>query len=338
MSQSPATMRAMIVAEPGGPGALQPADLPVPQPGPGQVRLRVAYVGMNPLDAMLRRERLPWLPVPYPFTPGLEHSGVVDAVGDGVDADLVGKRVLSRLGLGGYAEYSIIAAAGLVELPPEMPLKVGAAFRGCTSTAWYALHASARVQPGETVLIHSAAGAVGAMAMQIARDAGARVCGLAGGPEKVAYAADLLASDEGVVIDYLKPDWVDHARAFAGEGGFDVILDGNGGPTSDINRTLVGVLGRIVHIGSTSGTPASSVPPAMMISKSFSEGGIDLRSVENKLGGTAEPLIIDAVVRGTWRVPISEVVPLADVAALHARLESRQIKGRAVIEVGGEDV
>lgn len=329
-------MRAMIAEHPGAPDVLQPAEIAMPEPKAGQVRLKVAYTGMNPLDAMLRRERLDWFPVPWPFVPGIEHSGIVDAVGEGVDTGLIGRRVLSRLAFGGYGEFSVVAAAGLIDLPDGMDLKTGAAFRGCSATAWYALHASARVQQDETVLVHSAAGAVGGMAIQIARDAGARVCGLAGGPEKVAFARALLGEGPHTVIDYLKPGWEAEARAFVGAAGFDVILDGNGGANAPTNWELVGVLGRIVHIGSTSGVPAPSVPAPLLIAKSFSVGGIDLRSVENKLGFIGEQPIIDAITSGQWRVPISEIVPLADVADLHARLEGRKIMGRAVIEVHGE--
>lgn len=329
-------MRAMMAREPGAPDVLQFAEIAIPEPGAGQVRLKVAYTGMNPLDAMLRREKLDWFPTPWPFIPGLEHSGIVDAVGEGGDSSLLGRRVLSRLGFGGYGDYSIVAAAGLVLLRDAMDMKTAATFRGCTSTAWYALHATARIAKGDTVLIHSAAGAVGAMAMQIARDAGARVCGLAGGPAKVAFARGYVGEGDHAVIDYLKPGWEEEARAFAGAGGFDVILDGNGGANAQKNWDLIGLLGRIVHVGATSGSPAPAVPPALLIAKSFSVGGIELRSVEAKLGYVGEKPILDAIVSGQWRVPISEVVPLEQVASLHARLENREIMGRAVIEVNGE--
>lgn len=332
-------MRAMLVHEPGGPEALQPAELPVPQPGPGEARLRVAYAGMNPVDAMLRRARLEWMPVRYPFTPGIEHTGVVDAVGEGVDAALIGARVLSRVSFGGYAEYSLAPAKALLRLPDGMGLATGAAYRGCSSTAWYALHGAARVAAGDRVLVHSAAGAVGAMAMQIARDAGARVCGLAGGPAKVAFARGLLgdgaADADGAVLDYLQPDWTAEARAFAGPGGFDIILDGNGGAAAAANHGLIGVLGRIVHLGATAGTPAATVPTPQLIAGSYSIGGLTLRAVEAKMGAVADPIILREVLAGRWRVPVSEVVPLAEVAALHARLEARQVMGRALIEVGG---
>jgi NADPH2:quinone reductase len=332
------TMFAMVVDEPGAPEVLQPRELPVPEPGPGQARIRVAWAGMTPVDAMVRRERLPWMPVTYPLVPGMEHTGVVDAVGEGVDAALVGRQVLSRQSFGGYAEYSLARAAGLIELPAGIGLKVGAAYRGCSATAWYALHGAARVRAGDRVLVHSAAGAVGAMALQIARDAGAKVCGLAGGPGKVEFASGFLADPQGTVLDYLRDDWVERARAFAAPGGFDVILDGNGGPAAAHNATLVGALGRIVYVGATAGTYPEATPVAQLITKCFAVGGLDLRAAEAKMERAADPHLHEAIVGGRWRVPVSESVPLAEVAALHRRLETRQVMGRAVIEVGGDRV
>lgn len=174
------------------------------------------------------------------------------------------------------------------------------------------------------------------MALQIARDAGARVCGLAGGPDKVAFAQGLLGPGDHTVIDYLQPDWVEKARAFAGAPGFDVILDGNGGANAPSNWELIGVLGRIIHVGATAGAPAPAVPPAMLIGRSFSVGGFELRAVEARLHHIADRPILEAVTSGQWRVPISEVVPLEDAAQLHARLEGRKLMGRALIEVHGE--
>ena len=330
------TMFAMVVDEPGAPEVLQPRELPVPEPGPGHARIRVAWAGMNPVDAMVRRERLPWMPVSYPLVPGMEHTGVVDAVGEGVDPALIGRRVLSRQSFGGYAEYSVARAAGLIELPPGIDLKVGAAYRGCSATAWYALHGAARVRAGDRVLVHSAAGAVGAMALQIARDAGAKVCGLAGGPRKVEFASGFLADPEGTVLDYLRDDWVERARAFAGPGGFDVILDGNGGPAAAHNTALLGALGRVVYVGATAGSYPEATPVAQLITRCISVGGLDLRAAEAKMARAADAPLHEAIPAGRWRVPVSESVPLAEVAALHRRLETRQVMGRAVIEVGGD--
>ena len=326
-------MRAMVVEQPGPPDVLQPRELPEPVPGPGQVRLRVAFVGMNPVDALVRRERLEWMPVQYPFTPGLEHTGVVDAVGPDVDAQWLGQRVLSRISFGGYAEWSLAPVRGLLRVPEGMSLRDGCVYRGCSYTAWHALHRCARVQPGERVLVHSAAGAVGLMAMQIARDAGARPIGLCGGEAKARWVRSFGFDD---VVDYLQPDWPQSVRRLVHDAKVDVILDGNGGANATHNYALIAPLGRILYLGAMAGGNAPPIPVAALINGSFSVGGMTLRQVEAAPGSEADQAIVSAVRSGRWRLPVGDVVPLADVADLHRRLEARALRGRAVIEVGGE--
>lgn len=327
-------MDAVVVDEPGPPEALRLLRVPVPTPGAGQVRIRVAYAGLNPIDAMLRRERLDWFPVAFPFTPGIEHTGVVDQLGDGVDAAWLGRRVLSRFSLGGYAEWSIAKAATLIPLDPRIDLKTGCAYRGCSFTAYHALHHMARVRPGDTVLIHSAAGAVGAMALQIALEAGATVVGLAGGPSKVSFASRYGAP----ILDYLQPDWPEAARDILRGARFDLILDGNGGPEAERNYALCAPKGRILYIGNSAGAYPEPVPVPLMIARSVWVGGMTLRDVEDGAGSETDRAIVEAVASGRWTVPISEAVPLRDVVDLHRRLEARQVTGRAIIKVAAEDL
>jgi NADPH2:quinone reductase len=327
------SMRAVVMDAHGPPEVLQMRQLPLPAPGPGQVRIRVAFAGMNPLDAAVRRAPLAWLPVRLPFTPGIEHTGIVDAVGPDVEAQWIGRRVLSRLGFGGYAEYSLAPVAGLLAVPQGMSLCDSCAYRGCTYTAWHALHKVGRLRAGERVLVHSAAGAVGCMAMQIARDAGCQAVGLCGGPDKVAWLR-AFGCDE--VIDYLRADWPQQALQLTAGRGFDVILDGNGGANAAHNIDLAARLGRIVYIGATAGADPAPIPVATLILKSIAVAGMSLRQVEEPPGSAADQEIVAAILSGRWKLPISEVVPLAAVADLHRRLEARQLRGRAVIEVSGE--
>lgn len=327
------TMRAYVIEQPGPPESLQARELPLPTPGLGQVRLRVAFVGMNPVDALVRRERLDWMPVQYPFTPGLEHTGVIDAVGSDVDSSWIGRRVLSRISFGGYADYSLAPIKGLLDVPDGISLRDGCVYRGCTYTAWHALQRCARLQQGDRVLVHSAAGAVGIMALQIAREAGAVVVGACGGPGKVDWVRSF---GFDAAVDYLVADWPAAAAGHVSGGAFDVILDGNGGANAEHNYGLVATLGRIVYLGAMAGANPAPVPIAALIAKSFSVGGMTLRQVEEPPGSAAAQAIIDAVRTGRWRLPISETVPLAAIADLHRRLESRLVRGRAVIEVGGE--
>lgn len=325
-------MRALVVDEPGPPEVLQMRDIPVPVPGPGEVRLRVAYVGMNPVDAMIRRERLDWMPVRYPLVPGIEHSGTIDALGPGVDEAWRGRRVLSRVSFGGYADYSIAPAASLIAVPDGMSLKDACVFRGCSITAWHALLSAGRLKAGEAVLVHSAAGAVGAMAVQIAAEAGARVVGLAGGPAKVAFARQFVGS----AFNYLDPDWPAAALAANGGEAFDLILDGNGGDRAEHNYLLLRALGRVVYIGVTAGAYPRPIPVPLLIEKSIAVIGMTLRQVEQIAAPEAEATVVEAIVAGRWRLPVTDTVGLAQTAALHRRLEQRELMGRAVIQVAGE--
>lgn len=328
-----ATMRAMAAAAPGGPQVLQPCIRPVPRPGPGEALLKVGYVGMNPIDAMARAGKIDFMPMTWPFVPGLEKSGVVAAVGEGVHAGLVGRRVIARAEFGGYAEYAVVKAALLLGLDPRIDLKTGCAYRGCAFTAWHALHKVGRLRPGETVLVHSAAGAIGIMAIQIAKEAGCRVIGLCGGAEKGAYAASFGAD---AVFDYLEPSWAERVLAATSGQGCDVVLDGNGGLNAVHNIDLAARLGRVVYIGATAGSYPPPVPIPTLIFKSISIAGMNLAAIEDPPGSATDRIIIDAVATGRWRVPVSDVLPLAEVAPLHARLEQRRVMGRAVVQVGGE--
>jgi NADPH2:quinone reductase len=328
------TMRGVAADAPGGPDRLRlRTDLPVPEPAPGEVRIRVAWCGLVPLDAVARAGRLDFMPVRFPFVPGLEHTGVVDAVGDPADAEWLGRRVLSRRGFGGCAECSVAKIPALVPLDPRIDLRTGAVYRGCATTAWHLVHVAARVANGQTVLVHSAAGPVGAMLTQIARDAGARVVGLAGGPAKIEYAR---AFGADVLIDYLRDDWPEQVLQATSRRGVDVIFDGNGGAAGALNYGLAAPLGQIFWIGANAGSFPPYPSGAELIARNLRIGGFTLGAIEHLHRERADREIVEAVVSGRWRVPMGRQARLEDVPRLHADLDARRIMGRAVIEVGGE--
>jgi NADPH2:quinone reductase len=324
------TMRAVVVDAPGPPAVLRLREVPVPEPKAGEARLKVAYVGLNPVDAMARAGTLDFLKVSFPFTPGLEHSGVIDAVGPGVSSDLIGRRVISRSSFGGYADYSVAPAAGLIPLDDRIDLKTGCVYRGCAYTAWHVLFLCARLQPREVCVVHSAAGAVGAMLVQIAKEHGATVVALAGGPAKLAYARSFGAD---AAFDYTTPAWVEEVKAFTGGRGADVIVDGNGGPHFARNYAAVAPLGRIFCIGVVGGGLPDPVPFGLLVGKSISVGGMTLTQVEAAPGSDIDRRIVEAVVSGRWRVPLGETVPLERVADLHGKLEARALLGRGIVAV-----
>lgn len=326
-------MQAIQMEAFGGPDAMVLTDVAIPEPGPGEARLKVAYVGMNPFDAMARAGKIGFMPITFPFTPGLEHTGIVDAVGEGVDVSLVGRRVISRSNFGGYAEYSIAKAAMLLMLDDRIDLKTGCVYRGASFTAWHALYKAGRLQFGETCLLHSAAGPIGIMGAQIAKSSRCTVIGLAGGPDKVAYAKTFGADH---VFDYTEDGWTAKVMEATNGRGVDVIVDGNGKPNAAHNIDLLAPLGRVVYIGATAGDMPDPVDISTLIFKNVSVVGMNLAPIEDPPDSPTDRTIIESVATGVWRVPISEEVPLADVADLHHRLESRQVRGRAVIRVGGE--
>ncbi|MDE0800208.1 MAG: zinc-binding alcohol dehydrogenase family protein [Rhodospirillaceae bacterium] len=327
------TMQAIQMDAFGGPEVMSLAEISIPNPSAGEARLKVAYVGMNPFDAMARAGKIGFMPISFPFTPGLEHTGVVDAVGEGVDSSLVGQRVISRSNFGAYADYSIAKADMLLLLDDRIDLKTGCVYRGCSFTAWHALYKAGRLQPSETCLLHSAAGPIGIMAAQIAKANGCRVIGLAGGADKVSFAEGFGFEH---VFDYTQDGWVDQVKGATDGRGVDVIVDGNGGPNAAHNIDVLAPLGRLVYIGATAGDMPDPIDVSTLIFKNVSVVGMNLAPIEDVPNSETDQAIIDNVATGVWRVPVTEEVALADVVNLHRRLENRQVRGRAVIRVGGD--
>lgn len=189
------------------------------------------------------------------------------------------------------------------------------------------------MQPGETVLLHSAAGPIGIMAAQIAKSEGCTVIGLAGGVDKVEFASSFGADH---VFDYNLEGWVDQVKKATDGRGVDVIVDGNGGPNAARNMDVIAPLGRLVYIGATAGQMPDPVAIPTLIFKNISVVGMNLAPIEDPPGSDTDAAIVENVATGNWRVPITEEVPLSDVGTLHRRLENREIRGRAVIRVGGD--
>jgi NADPH:quinone reductase len=333
-----ATMRAFQIDRPGGAADLRLVELPVHEPGPGQLRVRVAYCGLNPLDVIVRRGGAAWMVPPWPLTLGVEHSGVVDAVGEGVDAAWLGRGVVSRQAFGGNAEFSVAAESNLVRLPDDMDLTAGAVYRGCSHTAWRIIHEAVRIPLGAWALFHSAAGPVGIMLTQFARAAGLRVIGLVGGAGKQAYAAQFGAHH--LIDTQAAPDWAQEVRRLTGQAGAHLIVDGNGGAESARNFEVVAPGGEVVFIGATSGMPAAATPPGQLIVLHAAARGFNL-NVAERIGASAEAVdaqIIPLLQSGAVKLPITSVSPFEAIPELHRRFENREIQGRAVIEVGGEAV
>lgn len=242
-------MRAMIVSEWCEPKDMRPMELPDPEPGPGQVAIDVRAIGCNFFDILMAQGKYQVRP-PLPFSPGGEVAGIVRTVGSGVDNVKPGDRVFAMLGWGGFASVALAPAAGVVRMPDAMSFEHGAAFGIVYQTSYFGLVYRADLRPGETLLVHAAAGGVGLAAVQIGHALGARVLATAGSPAKLAVARQHGAEE---AYDYRTPDWVDRVRAATDGRGADVIYDPVGGDVFDLSTKCIAFSGRLLVIGFASG-------------------------------------------------------------------------------------
>ncbi len=325
-------MRAIVAKTAGGPGVLELVDIPVPVPEAGQARIRVAYADLNPLDTHARAKRVAWNAPTFPFTPGYEYSGIVDAIGEGVEPSMVGRRVASVGEWGGCAEYAVATAARLTPIPDGFGWKLGTAFQTGTYSAWHLIYTVGRVAPGTTVLLHAAAGSVAIMAVQIAKEAGATVIGTCSA-DKIDFAA---AFGYDHLIDYRGTDWVEKVARITGGRGVDLIVDGVAGPDASKNYEAAAPLGQVVYIGAIQGAPPPVDISRQLYAKTIAVRGFVVYVAMAATKGAERPAIHEALRSGRWRVPIVRVVGLEDVRALHEAFERRELYGKTLIAVGGE--
>jgi len=326
------TMKAIIADTPGPPDVLELREVPVPDPGPGHVRLRVAYAALNPLDTHARAARVAYMAPDFPFTPGIEFSGIVDAVGDGVDPGWMGKRVVSERYWGGCAEYALTTPENLLEIPEGFDWVLGTVFRTCVYSSWHVLHTAGRIRKGDRVLLHSAAGAIGAMSAQIAKDAQTEVYGLCS-PSKFDFARSHGADH---VFNSSAENWPDQVMAATDGHGVDLIIDGIAGPNAPRNYKVLAPLGQVIYMGAVGGyAPEVNISRDLYV-KSIAVRGFMVYVAVAATGGAELEEIHGALRRGRWKAPISEIVELEATPDLHRRFEARELKGRNLIRIGGD--
>lgn len=308
----------------GGPDVLVPGDAPDPRPGPGQVVVDVAFANVTFVETQFRATGFgPFEPEP-PMVMGNGVGGVVTATGDGVDADLVGRRVVTSTGgSGGYAERVAVDAVSLVDVPDGLALDKAVAVMADGRTALLLVR-TAELTTADRVLVEAAAGGVGTLLVQLATAAGARVVAVAGGEAKTALARELGAA---VAVDYRASGWADTVRDAVGE--LDVVFDGVGGT---IGRTAFGLLGRggrMLSYGLASGEwadiPEDEAKERGVSLLRASAGPEDLRAL------TAEALA--AAAAGRMRPVIGQRLPLDKAADAHAAIESRATVGKTLLVV-----
>jgi NADPH2:quinone reductase len=315
----------------GGPGELRLEDVPDPQPGEGQVRIRVEAAGVQLLDTVIREgEAGPRVMPALPMTPGREVAGVVDMAGLGVVGALAGRRVVADLGLasGGYAELALADAGSLHDIPASLDADQAVAMIGTGRTAMVILEL-AQPAPSDIVVVTAAAGGIGALLVQAARNAGATVIGAAGGPSKTALTRDLGAA---VTADYLQPDWAQTARAGLPGRGATLVLDGVGGDIGRTAMSLLGVGGRLVMYGQASGSLIPLTADDLYRLGITAAAAIGARILQRPGGLTdLESKAIQAAAQGRLRPVIGQRYALADAAAAHTAIESRSTTGKTIL-------
>jgi len=242
-------MKAWSVHAWGEPETMSLEDIPVPEPGAGQVRIRNRAAGLNFFDILQVQGKYQIKP-PFPFTPGAEVAGIVDAVGPGVPEFQIGEPVLSITHGGGLAEYALSRAETTFPIPGFMDVAVAAALPIVYHTSYFALRDRASVQPGEWLLVHAGASGVGVSAIQLGRAFGARVIATAGEAEKLEFAK---AQGAEHVFSYRDESWVEQVGQLTGGRGADVIYDPVGGDVFDLSTKCIAPGGRLLVIGFASG-------------------------------------------------------------------------------------
>ncbi len=320
-------MRAIRVYETGGREKLVYDELPLPEPGPDQVRVKVAAVGVNFIDVY---HRSGLYPLPLPFTPGSEIAGFVDAVGDAVTDFAVGEPVASAAAIGAYAEYALVPASKLVRVPAQLDPQLAAAAILQGMTAHYLAYSTFPLKPGDTTLIHAAAGGVGLLLVQMAKKIGARVFGTVGSAEKAALAR---AAGADEVILYRQEDFSAAVRSFTDGRGVDVVYDSVGVATYEASLNCLRPRGYLVLFGQSSG----AVPPLNPLLLS-SKGSLFLtRPTLTHYTATREELdwragdLFGWLAAGELTLRIDRTYPLAEAAEAHRALESRETAGKVLL-------
>lgn len=319
-------MKAILMKEFGGPEVLQVQEVANLKPEKGQALVRIEVAGLNFIDIYQRRGTYP---VKLPYIPGLEASGIVEAVGEGVTSVKPQDRVAYVHEPGAYAEQSLVNADHLIPLPAELSFEQGAAIPLQGMTAHYLLHEFRTIKPGDTVLIHAAAGGMGLLLVQWAKHLGARVFGTVSTEEKAKIAKE--AGAEAVIL-YTKQDFVEEIKKLTAGQGVDLIIDGVGKTTFPGNLKAASRRGNVVIFGAASGPADPISPNALMVHSLTVSGGslfnYLLTPEELKMRSQA---VLQGVQQGWLKLRIDEVFPLDQAAKAQEKLENRSTSGKVLL-------
>ena len=323
-------MQAITLPSYGDPDVLTLAELDDPVPGPGEVLIDVAATAVNRADLMQRRGLYP-PPAGAPAHPGLECSGTVAALGEGVAGWEIGNEVCALLSGGGYATRVVVPAGQLLPVPAGLSLVEAAALPEAACTVWSNVFMRADLQPGEVFLVHGGASGIGTLGVQLAAHVGARVFATVGSAEK-AERVEALGAERAVL--YRSEDFVDVVRSQAG--GADVVLDVIGAKYLRRNVQVLADGGRLVVIGLQGGAKAELDLRALLAKR----GSVHATALRSRTAAS-KAAIVQAVLAGVWplvesgevRPVIDRVLPLAQAAEAHRVLEASEHVGKVLLQV-----
>ncbi|MEV6771093.1 zinc-binding dehydrogenase [Nocardia sp. NPDC051030] len=323
-------MRAIQIGEFGGPEVLRLVEVEAPEPGPGEVSVDVQYVGINFADLQARSVgyRVPSLP----FVPGLELSGVVRAVGEGVEGLTVGQPVAAITQGGAYADVAVVSAATVFAIPEGVDMRTAATLPTVLPTAYALVHTVGRLQGGESVLVQAAAGGVGTVVGQVAKLAGAgAVYGVVSSESKAEFARKVGYDDA-----FLTATFEEDVRRATGGRGVDLVLDPVGGETLRRGLESLAIFGRMVSYGNASGEAPWQIGQPELYPRGRSIAGF---SILGLAAGAPEVLheiaaaAFGLVTTGRVDLPITAEFALTEVAEAHRLMESRTSTGKLVLAV-----
>ncbi len=328
----PETMSCIEIIKPGGPDVLTPTTRPVPEPGAGEVLVKVAHAGVNRPDVMQREGH--YDPPPgVTDIPGLEVSGVVVALGDGVTDLREGDAICALVAGGGYGEYVTAPVPQCLPAPKNLSMAEAAALPETFMTVWTNVLERGALKPGETFLVHGGASGIGTTAIQVAAEMGARVFATAGSADKCA-ACEKLGAERA--INYREEDFVEVLREATGGKGADVILDMVGGDYLPKNIKLLNRDGRLVNIAFMKGSKAEVNFMTVMLKRLTITGStLRVQSVERKgeIAAALREKIWPLIEAGKIKPQLYKTFPLTGANAAHRLMESSEHIGKIVLDV-----
>jgi NADPH:quinone reductase len=323
-------MKAVQLQKYGGPEVLELVEIERPVPTGREVLIEIKCIGVNYADTA-RREGQYVVKTPLPFIPGAEIAGVVAAVGEKVTTVKPGTRVVTLIESGGYSEFALADERSLITLPEQLDFRHAAALPLQGLSAYHVLKTMGRLEKGETVLVHAAAGGVGTLAVQLAKQFGAgKIIATASSAEKLELARQLGAD---VLVNYTESNWVEQVLEATGGKGVDVALEMVGGDVFNKTLKCLATFGRLVVFGAASGEQSKMFPSSLM-ARNQSVIGFFLPQIMRKPELLQHSLVelLTYLGEGKLKLKIGGVFPLEDAGDVHRLLQSRKTIGKLILE------